>query len=482
MSFSRRSFLASAGAAGLGSLLPRDAWALARHYAANYHSLAAHRVPQWYNDAKFGIFIHFGVYSVPEFANPGDLAEWYWFHLTHPDNDDGATLRHHRKTWGEHFEYDQFIPRFKAEHFDPVSWVRFFEDAGAKYFVLTTKHHDGFANFHTRLSNRNAVMMGPKRDILGSLFAAARTHTNLKCGSYYSVGEFFNPSIPRPPFNAYSYAPVPYTGYLRTPAYVEFMHAQMRELIDGYDPDILWGDGAFLAPDNIAPYWHDAATIAYYYNHAQNRANPKDVVVNNRFMIISPDGDPWGDFGTPEQYTLKTLEASKWETCQTFAGSWGFNANEPVSSYKTAGDIVRLLVDAVSKNGNLLFNIGPRHDGTISKAMQDRLLGVGAWLRINGEAIYSSHYWKQPEDGKVRFTTKPGKFYMTALEWPGQTLRINAPIPLHDDTKIRLLGSDGPPIEWMRDGKAIVLQMPHAGPNATRSKDAYTFEFEYKGA
>jgi alpha-L-fucosidase len=482
MSFSRRSFLASAGAAGLGAVMPRPVWAGATNFAANYESLSVHRVPQWYSDAKFGIFIHFGVYSVPAFATPGGPAEWYWFHLTHPDNDDGATLRYHRATWGERFEYDKFIPMFRAEQFDPVSWVRLFEDAGAKYFVITSKHHEGFANFHTRLSNRNAVAMGPKRDIVGSLFAAARTHTGLKCGAYYSVGEFFNPSIPRPPFNAYTYAHVPYTGYLQTADYVNFMHAQMRELIDGYDPDVLWGDGAFLAPDNVVPYWHDAAIIAYYYNHARNRAHPKDVVVNNRFMVFSPDGKWWGDFGTPEQYTLKTLEASKWETCQTFAGSWGFNAQEPVSSYKTTADIIRLLVDAVSKNGNLLFNIGPRHDGTISEPMQERLRGVGAWLRINGEAIYGSHYWKQPEDGKVRFTTKPGKFYMTALEWPGQALRIGAPIPVHGDTKIRLLGSDGPPIAWTREGAGIVLEMPQAGPRATQSKDAYTFTFEYPSA
>jgi len=481
MEFSRKSFIAGCAACGAQAALLGKATRgseMAGAYRGTYGSLSKHHVPQWYDDAKFGIFIHFGAYAVPAFATPGGGAEWYWYALTHPDDDDGATLRHHRAVWGEHFEYDEFIPRFKAQRFDPNAWVEFFETAGAKYFVLTSKHHDGFANFHTRLTNRNAYVMGPRRDILGDLFAAARARTHLKCGAYYSVGEFFNPSIPRPPYNAYTHVPVPYTGYIPRTNYVDFMHAQMHELIDNYDPDILWGDGAFLAPDNTDAYWHNEAIIAYYYNHARQRQNPKEVVVDNRFMIFSPDGKTWGDFGTPEQQTLKNLEAAKWETCQTFAGSWGFNAQEPVSSYKTTADIVRLLVDAVSKNGNLLFNVGPMHDGTISQPMQERLRGVGAWLRINGEAIYGSRYWKQAEDGNIRFTTKPGKFYMTALKWPGRDLRTTAPIPLSGDTKVRLLGSDGPAIAWKRDGDALILTMPQAGPNATTSKDAYTFVFD----
>ncbi|MGZ3506097.1 MAG: alpha-L-fucosidase [Vulcanimicrobiaceae bacterium] len=479
---SRRSFLASSASAGALALtgLPR-ALAANGPYTADLASLSTHPLPQWYADAKFGIFIHWGAYSVPQFAKVGDSAEWYWEHLRYPHMDDGAVFEHHRKVWGENFAYDQFIPRFKAERYDPVAWVKFFEAAGAKYFVLTSKHHEGLANFHTTVSNRNVLRMGPKRDVLGELFNAAREHTQLKCGSYYSLGEFFNPAAKDPPYNCYTHAPVPYTGYIPVNDYVDdFMHPQMKELIDQYDPDILWGDGQwFFAPKGAEDkYWHNESIVAYYFNHAASRAQPKEVVVNNRFFIQKPDGNPWGDFGTPEQETLKNLQASKWETCQTFAGSWGYNAAEPVSRYKTGATIIRMLADVVSKNGNVLFNIGPRHDGTISPAMQERLLEVGAWLRINGEAIYASHYWKQAEDGNVRFTTKPGKFYMTALDWPGDSLEITAPIPIHDDTKIRLLGSDGPAIPWSRKGSSIVLKMPQAGPSATTSKHAYTFVFD----
>jgi len=486
MPLSRRSFVAGVACGAGGLMLPaRVRAANAGPYAPNVGSLMTHRVPSWYNDAKFGIFIHWGAYSVPAYGGPDNAAEWYWEYLTHPKIDKGVVYDHHRKVWGENFAYDQFIPMFKAEHYDPVAWVKFIEAAGAKYFVLTSKHHEGFANFHTTVSNRNALLMGPKRDLLGDLFAAARTHTKLKCGSYYSIGEFFNPAAGAPPYNSYTHATVPYTGYIPVDNYVDdFMHPQMKELIDHYHPDVLWGDGEwFFAPQGKEDaYWHNEAIIAYYYNQAASRG--QDVVVNNRFFILSPGstsedrGGAWGDFGTPEQTTLKALQTKKWETCQTFAGSWGYNTAEPISRYKTPGTIVRLLVDAVSKNGNLLFNIGPMHDGLIPQIMQDRLLEVGRWLAINGEAIYGTTYWTQAEDGNVRFTTKPGKFFMTALDWPGETLTLSAPVPIADDTKVRLLGSDGPPIAWKRDGNAIVFAMPQAGPASTASKNAYVFAFD----
>jgi alpha-L-fucosidase len=482
---SRRSFLGTSASFGAFALsgLPGFARAPQGPYLPNVASLSTHPLPQWYADAKFGIFIHWGAYSVPHFATVGGPAEWYWEHLRNPkqDDDGGATREHHKRVWGENFAYDQFIPLFKAEAYDPVDWVKFLEAAGAKYFVLTSKHHEGLANFHTRVSNRNVLRMGPKRDLLGDLFKAARDHTQLKCGAYYSIGEFFNPAAKDPPYNVYTNAPVPYTGYVPVSSYVDdFMHPQMKELIDQYDPDILWGDGQwFFAPDGHEDeYWHNESIIAYYYNHAANRPVPKGVVVNNRFSIMKANGDVWGDFGTPEQHTLKDLQASKWETCQTFAGSWGYNSMEPISRYKTGAQIIRLLADVVSKNGNMLFNIGPMHNGKIPQAMQDRLLEVGAWLRVNGEAIYGSRYWKQAEDGNVRFTTKAGKFYMIALDWPGNSLHITAPIPIGDDTKIRLLGSDGPPIEWKRSSGGIALSMPAGGPSATQSKHAYTFAFD----
>jgi alpha-L-fucosidase len=476
----RRVFLTGVAALGAGACaLPSLGRALpAGPYRANVGSLMAHKVPVWYDDAKFGIFIHWGAYSVPAYGGPDGAAEWYWEYLTHRKMDGSVVYDHHRSVWGEDFAYDQFIPMFKAERYDPVEWVRFFEAAGAKYFVLTSKHHEGFANFRTTVSNRNALVMGPKRDLLGDLFAAARAHTSLRCGSYYSIGEFFNPAAGQPPYNAYTQATVPYTGYIPVKSYVdEFMHPQMKELIDRYQPDVLWGDGQwFFAPKGKEDeYWHNEAIVAYYYNHAASLG--KGVVVNNRFFINGPSGDPWGDFGTPEQTTLKALQTKKWETCQTFAGSWGYNAAEPISRYKTSATIIRMLADVVSKNGNLLFNIGPMHDGRIPQIMQDRLREVGRWLSINGEAIYGSRYWTQPEDGNVRFTTRRGTFYMIALDWPGRTLEITAPIPIHGDTKIRLLGSDGPPVEWTRRNGAIVLTMPESGTEATASKDAYVFAF-----
>jgi alpha-L-fucosidase len=489
----RRRFLTGA-AVGAGGLLAYPALARSRSAAAvaaipgraaagrgttgpyqpTVESLSTHPLPQWYQDAKFGIFIHWGIYSVPAWAPVGqEYAEWYWHNM---DNKSDPTYAHELSLYGPDATYDQFIPQFTASKFDPKVWVQLFERAGAKYFVQVTKHHEGFALFQTSVSHRASVYMGPGRDLVQELFDAAKQYApSLKRGTYYSLPEWYNPAYPGDggsfpgggPTQYVTGAPIPYTGYIPVNDYVnDFQVPQMLELINQYDTDILWGD--IGGPNNSLP------VIAYFYNHALNRPQPKEVVVNNRMGV-----DVW-DFTTPEYASNFTLNPDKWEACQGIDPfSFGYNAATPDSAYFTAETLVQRLVDIVSKNGNFLLDIGPRADGTIPQVMADRLTEIGDWLRINGDAIYGSAYWIQATDGNVRFTVTPGKFNMISLGWPGDQLVISAPVPTTADSKIRLLGSDGPPLQWTQSNGKLVITMPPAGQAATRSQYAYTFTFDW---
>lgn len=443
-------------------------------YQPTVESLSTHPLPQWYQDAKFGIFIHWGVYSVPAWAPVGqEYAEWYWHNM---DNPSDPTYQHELSLYGPDATYDQFIPQFTASKFDPRSWVELFERAGARYFVQVTKHHEGFALFQTAVSHRAAVYMGPGRDLLRELFDAAKMYTPaLKRGTYYSLPEWYNPAYPGDggsfpgggPKQYVTGAPVPYTGYLPVSDYVnDFQVPQMLELINQYDTDILWGD--IGGPNNSLP------VIANFYNHALNRPHPKEVVVNNRMGV-----DVW-DFTTPEYASNFALTPDKWEACQGIDPfSFGYNAATPDSAYFTAEQLVQRLVDIVSKNGNFLLDIGPRADGTIPQVMADRLTEIGDWLQINGDAIYGSAYWIQATDGTTRFTVTPGKFNMISLGWPGDQLVVSVPVPVTADSKIRLLGGDGQPLPWTQQDGKLIVTMPAAGAAATRSQYAYTFTFDW---
>ncbi|HZO67166.1 MAG TPA: alpha-L-fucosidase [Kribbellaceae bacterium] len=444
-------------------------------------SLNSHPVPEWFSNAKFGIFIHWGAYSVPAWGPRGSYAEWYWNYM----NSAGSpTYNHHRDTYGEDLPYDAFIGQWKAEKYNPKDWVKLFNDAGAKYFVLTSKHHEGMSLWNSQVSGRDAVDLGPKRDLAGDLFKAARDDGKLKAGFYYSLYEWYNPSYTgRPVTNPYTGAPVPYTGAPAVQDYVgDYMLPQMQELIDGYDPDILWCDGQWEKP---ASYWKTAGVLAEYYNKAKNRPQPKEVAVANRCKIETGSLDSTElDFQTPE-YTVKPdIDPDKWEASRGIAHSYGYNQNEPEEDYLTSDELVDSLADIVSKNGNLLLDIGPRGDGSIPELMQQRLRDIGAWLRINGEAIYGTTYWNHAEqpgsNARIRYTTKNGALYATALDWPGDELVLGADLPVAPDSRITLLGSDGPPLRWHRDDTGrVVVSTP--AQSATKSKHAYVFKISTPG-
>ncbi|MEU5029463.1 alpha-L-fucosidase [Streptomyces milbemycinicus] len=464
MAVSRRDLLTTATALGGAVLLgtPGIAHALSGRARPDYEptkaSLDTHPVPRWYKDAKFGIFIHWGVYSVPGGTGRHNAGEWYLWYQSFKDT---AEWKYHRDTYGQDFVYDDFIPRFKAENFDPDSWVKLFEQAGAQYFALTSKHHDGFALFPSEVTDRHSVKYGPKRDLVGELMTAARKRGSVRPGLYYSLGEFFNPAIGRPMKNFYTDEEIPMVGYKPVEDYVgDYELKQLYEIIDRYDPELLWADGQWFRPTGEPP-WRSEEPMAYYYNKAKNRARPKGVVINDRF-------DTHFDFATYEQRTNPTMDPQKWECCITMGYSWGYNKHELDEDYKTSEFLIHLLADVVSKNGNLLLNIGPKPDGTIPAIMQERLRDIGAWLDVNGPAIYGSTPWvRAEEEGSplgIRYTVTPGKFNIIALGAPSGTLSVPADIPISATSRIRLLGHQGP-LRWTREDGKIHITVPSALPS-----------------
>ena len=444
-----------------------------RTYQATTESLSKHKVPQWFEDAKFGIFIHWGVYAVPAFH------EWYVEFIS-PKSTFGFMLggppftatqgnlpddlfksgireqayKYHIERYGANFAYDDFIPMFKAEKFDPPAWGKLFQDAGARYVVLTAKHGDEYALWPTRFTHRNSMETGPRRDLAGDLAKAVRAQ-GMRMGFYHNT--------------TYTFADPRYPGR----DWVDYMNNSIKELVDLYQPSVLWGDvtsgpvyqrgGRVLTAD----YWNSKDVLAYFYNHS---TDPDAVVANDRWGVES-DGRRVGDYATPERTRMDRIMAEKWETCDSLdPTSWGYNARLAPADYMTPNQLVDYLVDVVSKNGNLLINIGPKADGTIPDIMQETLREMGSWLKVNGEAIYETRPWTRSRDGDVRFTRKGNTLYAIAIEWPEREIRLTSLAGV-DVSGVELLGLNEP-VKWKQQGDGLVIQ-----PSAKRPcRYAYSFK------
>jgi alpha-L-fucosidase len=458
-------------------------------YDATKESLDTHPVPKWWSNDKFGIFIHWGAYSVPAYAPPGQpfigYAEWYWFYQQLANT---ATYQHHLDTYGQDLVYDDFIPQWKAEKWNPKQWVKLIKESGAKYFVLTTKHHDGLALWPTKTTDRNTVNMGPKRDLVGDMVDAA-CGSGLRTGLYYSIPEFFNPApkpdlpavnlgdtpfkIAQPAHNAYTGVPSTYTGYKEIADYASGqVTPQIEELVERYRPSIIWCDIG-----GVESYFRSNAWIADYYNTTK-QTNPDGVVVDDR----CGDETTHSDYNTVEYGQGSPTATKPREVIRGMGFSFGYNAEETDADYATTDTLVDQLVDTVANNGNFLLDIGPKADGTIPAVQIDRLKGIGAWLKINGAAIYDTKPWAQPGDGSQRYTqSDDGTFYVTALEWPGAELTVTAPIPVPIGAKITLLGSDGKALKYRTEGTTLVVTTPGAdAATATTSQGAYVFAISKK--
>jgi alpha-L-fucosidase len=458
-------------------------------YEPTWASLSNFSVPAWYQDAKFGIFIHWGVYSVPAFDN-----EWYPRNMYLPGS---RAFRHHQETWGHQskFGYKDFIPMFKAEKFDPDHWAALFKQAGAKYVVPVAEHHDGFAMYDSAHSRWTAVKMGPRRDVLGDLAAAVRKKelvfglsnhraehwwfmnggmtfdSDVRSAEYSGL---YGPAMPGPTmdnteaWNSVDWKPRPDARFL------EDWLARNCELADKYQPQIVYFDW-WIEQIVFAPYLQRFA--AYYYNRGLEWN--KQVAINCKNKAF-PEGTVVFDI---ERGQLKDIRPSFWQTDTSISkNSWGYVEEQ---DYRTATSIVHDLIDIVSKNGTLLLNVGPRPDGTIPETEETTLLEIGRWLSVNGEAIYATRPWKVYGEGPteviegafqdvkrsaftardVRFTTKGDTLYALVLGLPEngevtiKALSSSSDLYPASITHIQLLGVKDR-VQWSRGADGLKVKLP----------------------
>jgi len=493
-------------------------------FHANWDSLAQYRTPEWFRDAKFGIFLHWGVYSVPAFAN-----EWYSRNMYVAGS---PAYEHQVATYGPQskFGYKDFIPMFRAEHFDPAAWVDLFARAGARYVVPVAQHCDGFAMYASDMTPWNAAAMGPHRDVVGELAKATRAR-GLRFGVsshvaehwwWYGEGRSFDSDVRTAmsstpaPLDAQLYGPAeamnppgPNGDVVGTPAdakepnashlelwlppnqaWLDNWLAQSTELVDKYHPDFFYFDW-WIGQPAYKPGLQQFA--AYYYSSsAQHNQQPvltykgEDMPANTATLDI-------------ERGAVGTLRLLPWQTDTSISiHSWGYVDHD---EYRTADSLIQQLVDTVSKNGNLLLNVGPKSDGTIAEEARTVLLQIGAWLKVNGEAIYASRPFTVFGEGStsrrprnptakgsdiqtftaqdIRFTTShDGSIvYATALGWPSDgsllihTLFRGNPYLPTPVCRVELLGSPGD-IKFAQQPDGLQLTLTAAAPS---QEAAYVF-------
>ena len=437
----------------------------AQTYQANWESIDSRPVPAWFSDAKFGIFIHWGVFSVPAWG-PTDAtvydkyAEWYWNKLMNVNSPVHKNfVEFHDKTYGKDFKYQDFAAGFRCEMFNPDDWAKIIKDSGAKYVVLTSKHHEGFTLWPSKESwNWNAVDVGPHRDLAGDLITAVRAQ-GLRMGYYYSLYEWFNPL------------------YLSdVNKYVdEHMIPQLKDLVIRYKPDVVWTDGEWDHPSEV---WKSTQFLAWLYNESPVK---DEVVVNDRWgkETRSVHG---GIYTTEydlvhEGVMTKTL-AHPWEECRGIGGSFGYNRNENLDSYSTSEQLVHILIDKVARGGNLLLNIGPTADGRIPVIQQQRLRDMGDWLQVNGEAIYGTTIWEKADAAKQKdvFYTKKGKdLFVICTKFPTDPIEVNEV----KTGKVTMLGFKGK-VFAKAGGNKLTITPPVVTP-ATNPCD-YAWVFKVEGA
>ncbi|KAF0294882.1 Alpha-L-fucosidase [Amphibalanus amphitrite] len=409
----------------------------AGRYEPTWDSLDTRPIPGWYDEAKFGIFLHWGVYSVPSFGD-----EWFWEYWQ--EQKWPQYVEFMEKNYRPNFTYPDFASQFTAEFFDPAQWADLFKAAGAKYVVLTTKHHEGFTLWPSKYAwNWNAKDVGPNRDLVGDLAAAVRNRTDIRFGVYHSLFEFFNPIWLSD--KASNFTQVTFPAAKSIP--------ELYELVYGYEPDIIWSDGSSQAPSS--DYWGSKDFLAWLYNDSPIKDR---VVTNDRWGTDA--GCAHGDFFTcHDRYNPGVLQKHKWENCMTVDRySWGYRREAKLADMLTMDDLTKELAETISCGGNLLLNVGPTHDGRIVPIFEERLRQMGEWLGINGEAIYSSKPWTVQNDtttSGVWYTQRDGSVYAIVLDWPAADGVVLGSVELPADAKVAMLGYTEP-LQWTQAAKGGV--------------------------
>lgn len=460
-------------------------------YKDSWQSLANHKTPEWYNNAKFGIFIHWGIYSVPAFGN-----EWYSRNMYDRTTKE---FRHHVKTYGSQkdFGYKDFIPMFRAEKFDAESWIALFKESGAKYVMPVAEHHDGFAMYDTDFNRWKSTVLGPCIDVAGELKSACEKAGLVYCASshraehyfFMNMGRTFDSDVQDEEYEDF-YGPAYYCEELgsykmgRTTADIrsvspsrEFLEdwlVRTCELIDRYQPKVLYFDW-WIHNKAFKPYLKKLA--AYYYNRAEEWG--EEVTINYKKEAFPPNVATFD----VERGALKDISPVPWQTCTSIAkNSWGYTEN---NQFKSVQHIVCDLIDIVSKNGRMLLNVGPKADGTITDEETAVLRGIGKWLDIHGEGIYDTVPWKIFGEGKAnvkdgffqdnkdkgykekdfRFTYKNGVIYAFQMKPAGkQTVKIKSFRKVGEDMlikSVKMLGDDKE-LQFERNKKCMEIRLPYA--------------------
>lgn len=453
-------------------LLSALACAAQTRYEPKWESLDKRPTPEWFLDAKFGIFIHWGVYSVPAWGKVGEYAEWYWQKMANQKSDN-VWWQFHKKNFGENFDYMDFAPKFTCELFNADQWADIFARSGAKYIVPTSKHHEGYCLWPNAEASKtwgrpwNSVEIGPKRDLMAEMKAAVEKR-GIKFGFYYSLYEWFNP-----------------LWKSDKKRYVdEHMTPQFKDVVTRYSPYIIFSDGEW---DLQSKDWKSESLLAWLFNESPCKDY---VVINDRWG--KDCRHKHGGYYTTE-YAAGMKDASHpWEESRGMAHSYGYNRAENIDDYKTGREFIMVFCDLVSRGGNFLLDIGPDADGTIPVIMQQRLIEIGDWLKVNGEAIYGTRYVGracQWTDGKrpgqkfgeymikydlmeqigqtpkgemavkqAFFTKKDDAVYAITPGWPGAKLVLRD-IKATRKSEVTLLGRQGKLNRRIR-GNTLEIELP----------------------
>lgn len=460
----------------------------------------ARPVPAWWQDAKFGIFIHWGVYSVPAYAPKGMYSEWYWHNKDAYPVKPKKQFRHdktvafHKEHYGDDVKYQDFAEDFTADLFDPTHWANVFKDAGAKYVVLTSKHHDGYTLWPNKHASEsfgypwNSMEVGPKRDLVGELTEAVNS-TGVRMGLYYSLWDWFNPVWEK---NKDKYID-------------EVMLPQMYEMVDKYEPAVVFTDG-----DWIQHYskWRSLEFLDWLTTES---AVKDDVVFNDRWGKVRKHH---GGYFTTEYGAGLSNSDRPWEENRGVGFSFGFNRVETLEDYSSAKQLIFMLVDIVSRGGNFLLDVGPTADGRIPVIMEDRLIAIGDWLKVNGEAIYGTRKWIKdaqwsegkdpnvddseshgdrrhggydvfkltinPNEGdavkQVYFTQKENNLYGLLPSWPESGKILIKDVKLSSNSQVTMLGVDKP-LKFKKVRNGVEVVMPKLLPGKLPAEYIWTLKF-----
>lgn len=499
-------------------------------FKPTFESLKSHKMPEWFEDAKLGIFLDWGPWSSAGYApkkgaeasTGGSYPDWYEFLM------DYRYKAYHDSTFGTDFRRDDLLPLLTGKNFNAREYMDLAVQTGAKYFVPFAKHHAGWTMWESFYTKRNAVEMGPGRDVYKEINEAAR-EKNMKMGFYFSVSEWEYPVIvdrrqsqwdPIPNLAVFqdelgqiarakplaSYFPevmdrmasgkIPVKNY-----FSDYMMPSFKEVVDKFDPDLIWYDGGWGSPVSVSRV---GELSAYFYNKAAGR---KDVVINNRAGSTLSDADmkrvsdlmksgdakkameiyttapQLGDYGTPEYSFGEAKTTQKWEVCRSISPAFGYNWQDDDASSLSSKELIKLFIKIVSENGNLLLVISPDGSGRLPDIQKDRMLDLGKYLKVNGEAIYGTRPWERTHDGENMYFTrsKDGRYlYVHCTEWSGSALKINGVTPAKG-SKVTMLGSSAP-LKWENvDGGMRVVSTSNLDAIRNRTSDhAVVFKVQLK--